>query len=77
VRIGLQAGIGEKGRVEFVISADGKALSTTILNGSDPSQLLDLKLEGVTKLQFSTNSKGLNAKSNYAVWAEPTLHKAD
>jgi hypothetical protein len=77
VRIGLQAGIGEKGRVEFVISADGKALSTTILNGSDPSQLLDLKLEGVTKLQFSTNSKGLNAKSNYAVWAEPTLHKVD
>ena len=77
VRIGVQVGIGEKGRVEFVMSADGKPLSTTTLNGSDTSQLLDLNVEGATKLQFITNTKGLDAKSNYAVWAEPTLHKAD
>lgn len=45
------------------------------LNGDEPAHLFDCDLSGVTQLQLVATSRGLNAKSNYAIWAEPTLVK--
>lgn len=75
VLAGLHPELGAKGRVEFTVSGDGEVLSTVILNGTDPAKLLECDVTGVTELQLSLTSRGLDAKSNYAIWAEPTLVK--
>lgn len=75
VLAGLQAGIGDKGRVEFTILGDGKPLGTATLNGTDPAHAFDCDIAGVAQLQLITAGKGLDPKSNYAVWAEPVLGK--
>lgn len=75
VLAGLHPELGAKGRVEFTISGDGKVLTTVILNGTDPAKLLECDVTGVQELQLSLTSRGLDAKSNYAIWAEPTLVK--
>lgn len=75
VLAGLQAGLGEKGRVEFTVLGDGKPLSTIIVNGTDPAHAFDCDLTGIAQLQLAAVGKGLDAKSNYAVWAEPVLMK--
>ena len=74
-KIGLQAGIGDKGRVEFSVISDGKALVSATVNGTDPAQEIHCDITGVTRLQLSTTSRGLDAKSNYALWIEPVLKK--
>lgn len=75
VLAGLHPELGEKGRVEFTVSEDGKVLSTVTLNGTDNAKLMECDVSGVTELQLSLTSRGLDAKSNYAIWAEPTLVK--
>ena len=75
VLAGLQAGLGDKGRVEFTVLGDGKPLATAIINGSEPAHAFDCDINGIAHLQLATTSRGLDAKSNYAVWAEPTLRK--
>lgn len=75
VLAGLHPELGAKGRVEFTINGDGKPLATATLGGEDPAQLLDCDLTGVSQIQLVLTSKGLNPKSNYAIWAEPTLLK--
>ncbi len=75
VLAGLHPELGAKGRVEFTISGDGKVLSTVILNGTDPAKLLECDVTGVAELQLALTSRGVDAKSNYAIWAEPTLVK--
>ena len=75
VLTGLHPELGTKGRVEFTISGDGKVLSTVILNGTDPAKLLECDVTGVAELQLALTSRGVDAKSNYAIWAEPTLVK--
>jgi hypothetical protein len=75
VLAGLHPKLGEKGRVEFAVSGDGKVLSTVTLNGTDPAKLLECDVTGVMQLQLSLTSRGLDAKSSYAIWAEPTLVK--
>ncbi len=75
VLAGLQAGLGEQGRVEFTVLGDGKPLATAIVNGTDPAHSFDCDIQGITQLQLATTARGLNAKSNYAVWAEPLLRK--
>ena len=75
VLAGLQSGLGAKGRVEFTISGDGKPLATAIVSGTEPAHLFDCDLGGVSQLELTLKSKGLDARSNYAVWAEPTLVK--
>ncbi len=72
---GLQVGVGDKGRVEFTVLGDGKPLATLIVNGSDPAHAFDCDITGVAQLQLATIAHGLDPKSNYAVWAEPTLLK--
>lgn len=72
---GLQAGIGDKGRVEFTVLGDGKTLATVIASGSEPAHAIDCDISGVVQLQLSVVSRGLDPKSNYAVWAEPELLK--
>ena len=75
VLAGLHPELGEKGRVEFTINGDGKVLSTVILNGTDPARLMECDVSGVSELQLMLTSRGVDAKSNYAIWAEPTLVK--
>jgi hypothetical protein len=75
VLAGLQVGLGEKGRVEFSVLGDGKVLATAIVNGTDPAHAFECDIAGVTQLQLAAAGKGLDAKSNYAVWAEPMLVK--
>ena len=73
VLAGLHPALGTKGRVEFTLSGDGKPLTTVILNGTDPAHFLDCDVTGVTQLQLTLTSRGVDAKSNYAIWAEPVL----
>jgi hypothetical protein len=75
VLAGLHPELGAKGRVEFTISGDGKVLTTGILNGTDPAKLLECDVAGVREFQLALTSRGLDSKSNYAIWAEPTLVK--
>jgi hypothetical protein len=75
VLAGLQAGIGDRGRVEFTVLGDGKALATAIVNGADPAHAFDCDIAGVAQLQLAANARGLDPKSNYAVWAEPVLSR--
>ncbi len=75
VLAGLQAGLGDKGRVEFLILGDGKPLTTAIINGADPAKPLECDISNVSQLQLNTLGRGLDAKSNYAVWAKPMLRK--
>jgi len=75
VLAGLHPELGAKGRVEFTINGDGKPLTTVILNGTDPAKLLECDVTVVSELQLTLTSRGVDAKSNYAIWAEPTLMK--
>jgi hypothetical protein len=75
VLAGLHPELGAKGRVEFIINGDGKALTTVILNGTDPAKLLECDVRGVSELQLMLTSRGVDPKSNYAIWGEPTLVK--
>ena len=75
VLAGLHPELGAKGRVEFAVSGDGKPLQTITLNGTDPATLIECDVSGVSQLQLALTSRGVDAKSNYAIWAEPTLLK--
>jgi hypothetical protein len=72
---GLHPELGAKGRVEFVVSGEGKPLESVILNGTDPARKLECDVTGVSRLQLSLTSRGIDAKSAYAIWAEPVLSK--
>jgi hypothetical protein len=75
VLAGLQAGLGAKGRVEFTVLGDGKVLAGATVNGTDPAHSFECDIAGVMQLQLAAAGKGLDPKSNYAVWAEPVLRK--
>jgi hypothetical protein len=72
---GLHPQLGKKGRVEFTLNGDGKLLKSVILNGTDPAQPLECDVTSITQLQLTLTSRSLDNKSNYAIWAEPTLVK--
>ena len=73
VLAGLHPELGAKGRVEFTISGDGKVLKTITLNGSDTAQRLECEVSGISQLQLLLTGRGVDSKSNYAIWAEPLL----
>jgi hypothetical protein len=75
VLAGLHPELGAKGRVAFTIKGDNKQLASATINGDEPAHLFDCDLTGVTQLQLVVTSRALHAKSNYAIWAEPTLVK--
>jgi len=75
VLAGLHPELGAKGRAEFTVLGDGKVLATTTVNGSDPAHAFDCDITGVAQLQLSAAGRGLNSRSNYAIWAEPSLGK--
>lgn len=72
---GLQSGIGDKGRVEFTVLGDGKPLASAIVSGMDAAHAFDCDVSATSLLQLNVVSRGLDPKSNYAVWAEPVLAK--
>jgi hypothetical protein len=75
VLAGLHPELGAKGRVEFTINGDGKPLTTIILKGTEPARLLECDVSQVSEVQLLLTGRGLDTKSNYAIWAEPTLQK--
>lgn len=74
---GLHPTLGARGRVEFTIQGDGKPLATAIVNGSDPAHAFECDVSGVGQLQLTLTSRGLDSKSNYAIWADPVVVKKD
>ncbi|MDB6137481.1 MAG: hypothetical protein JWO94_553 [Verrucomicrobiaceae bacterium] len=72
---GLHPELGAKGRVEFTLLGDGKPLAAATVNGTDPAHEFDCDISQVTQLQLAAAHKGLDAKSDYAIWAEPMLIK--
>jgi hypothetical protein len=75
VLAGLHSDLGAKGRVEFTILGDGKSLASATVNGTDPAHAFECDVSGVAQLQLSAAGRGLDPKSNYAIWAEPKLVK--
>lgn len=76
VLAGLQCELGAKGRVEFTVNGDGKRLATATVSGDEPARCVDCDLTGVSQIQLQAISRTRDAKSNYAIWAEPRLIKA-
>lgn len=72
---GLHPELGAKGRVEFTVLGDGKPLASAIVNGTDPAHAFDCDITSVEQMQLAATARGLDPKSNYAIWAEPTLSK--
>jgi hypothetical protein len=75
VLVGLHPEIGKKGRVEFALRGDDRPLASITLNGTDTARNLECDVMGVSQLQLLLTSRGLDSKSNYAIWAEPELVK--
>jgi hypothetical protein len=76
VLAGLHAELGTQGKVVFEILGNGKSLARVgPLSGDMPAKLIDVGLAGVTNLQLVATGAGGDAKSNYAIWAEPHLVK--
>lgn len=73
VLAGLHPELGAQGRVEFTVSGDGKPLASVIIDGSQPAKAIECDVSGVSELRLTLTSRGPNAKSQYAIWAEPTL----
>lgn len=75
VLAGLHADLGTKGRVEFTITGDGKPLASAIVGGLEPARPLECDLADVARLQLTLAPRGLDAKGNHAIWADPRLRK--
>jgi hypothetical protein len=45
------------------------------VNKTEPAHAFDCDIASVMQLQLAAAGKRLDAKSNYAVWAEPVLVK--
>ncbi len=75
VLAGLHPELGAKGRVAMTIKGDGRQLASLTLDGGQPARALDCDIAGVKQIQLVAISRGSNAKSNYAIWAEPMLLK--
>lgn len=73
---GLHSELGAKGGVEFSVIGNGKPLATATATGDMPAHRFDCDLAGVTNLQLlAMPTKGSDARSNYAIWAEPRVSK--
>jgi len=75
--VGLHASLGQEGKMAFRVYADGKAtFDSGEMRGDSPAQKVDLPVWGVQELSIVTESRNTTRGHNYAVIAEPTLHKA-
>ena len=45
------------------------------VSGTEPAKALSCDITGVTQLQLATTGRSLDPKSNYAIWAVPSLMK--
>lgn len=76
VLAGLHPELGAKGGAEFSVIGNGKLLAKACVTNDLPAHRFTCDLAGVTNLQLLvTATKGSDAKSNYAIWAEPRLLK--
>lgn len=74
--VGLQAGLGVSGDVQFSVLGNGKELCAARIAGGQPAQFLECPLAGVTNLLLLATPGGGSGRGNYAVWAEPRLIKS-
>lgn len=74
---GLHPELGAKGRVEFTIKGDDKTLASAVISGTEPARVLECDVSNVSQLALTLTTRGLDSKSNYAIWAEPTLLKSN
>ncbi len=77
---GLHPDLGKQGRVEFAIIGDGKTLVSVTVDGSEPARLMQCKVDGLKQIELKLSAPRadgikVDAKNNYAIWAEPTLLK--
>ncbi len=76
--VGLHAELGAAGNVLFTVLGNGKPLARVgPLAGVNAARRIDIPLAGVTNLQLTADSGGGDGAGNYAVWAEPTLHRGE
>jgi hypothetical protein len=76
-QLGLHASLGAEGHVVFHVYADGIAVFESNLTGDDTARTVDLPLDGVQELSIDVESAPpVKPATNYAVIAEPVLHKA-
>lgn len=71
---GLHPELGAKGKVEFTITGDGQPLASATVSGADPAHSFTCEIGSIAELQLTLTSRG-EAKSQYAIWAEPVLWK--
>ena len=76
VTAGLHAQLGAQGKVQFTVLGDGKVLQRIVLSGSEPARRLECDIRRVTRLALALESKTSQSQYNYAIWAAPTLIKA-
>jgi hypothetical protein len=76
--VGLHATLGVSGAVVVRVYTDGTAVfDSGVLTGTDTARPIDLSLENVQQLAIDVEARPpLKAGTNYAVIAEPVLHKA-
>jgi hypothetical protein len=74
VLAGLHPQLGANGKVEFAIAGDDRALGSAVVSGTEPAHAFECEIGEVEKLQLTLISRG-EAKSQYAIWAEPVLWK--
>jgi hypothetical protein len=74
--VGLHASLGKEGHVLFRVLADGvPVFESGELTGESPAQAVALPIWGVQEIALVTESRSKTRGHNYAVIAEPTLHK--
>jgi len=74
VLAGLHPGLGANGKVEFTITGDGQPLASAVVSGAEPAHAFECDVRQIAELQLTLTSRG-DPRSQYAIWAEPTLWK--
>ncbi len=76
--IGLHPVLGAEGDIAFRVYADGVAVvESGILTGHDPGRPVEIPLENVGEVSIDIEARApVKPGTNYAIIAEPVLHKA-
>lgn len=80
VLAGLHPVLGKKGRVVFTLKSEGKVLLSRKLTGYDPAVMLECDVSELSQIELKLETAResgvkVDAKGNYAIWAQPVLLK--
>lgn len=77
-QVGVDDSAGGKGRVEFIVSGDGKVLwQSGVMAGGQPAKPVDVDLTGVKTLGLRVTDSGDNSKNDLADWADAQIDMQD